>query len=569
MRKPSARANFSRAAFFVGLGAITLGALTADVPGVMAASAPEAVATEGKAIMRRLTPEQYRNIINEVFGESIELGGRFEPESRVDGLVEIGSGRVSMSSEGMAQFDTMARTIATQVVSEQHRDGLLPCKPKSASEFDEACAGETIKQTGRLLFRRPLTQVEERRFLDAAKVATDKSKDYYTGVSLSMAAMLASPQFLFRQVVLEPDPEKPGRYRLDAYSKATRLSFFLWNSMPDEILLKAAQTGELNTQKGLERQVARMAASPRLEGGVRAFFEDMFHFDQMDTLVKDSTLYPKFDSMVTADAKEQTLRTVADLLVRQRGDYRDIFTTHKTFLTQALASVYNVPLVNDVPNGSPDTWQAYEYGADDPRAGILTHLSFVALHSHPGRSSPTLRGKALREVMMCQKVPAPPGEVQFDIVQDTSNPIYKTSRDRLTAHQANPVCAGCHKLTDPMGFALENFDGGGNYRTQENGVALNTTGELEGKKFTNAAELGRVVHDSPATTSCVVDRLSAYALGRKTIKGESPWVANLKASFAKNGYNFSEMMKQVAASPELYLALPPANELTKTTLLTP
>jgi hypothetical protein len=202
----------------------------------------------------------------------------------------------------------------------------------------------------------------------------------------------------------------------------------------------------------------------------------------------------------------------------------------------------------------------------DPRAGILTELSFVALNSHPGRSSPTLRGKALREVVLCQKVPAPPAAVNFTIVQDTSNPDYKTARDRLTAHRTNPVCAGCHKLIDPMGLALENFDGSGAFRTTENDVAIDTSGELDGVKFANAAELGKVVRDNPATTSCVVDRLVSYGLGRAPVPVEHGWVEQLKAGFVKNGHIIPDLMQRIATSPEFFRAEHRAPEVEKASL---
>jgi hypothetical protein len=297
-----------------------------------------------------------------------------------------------------------------------------------------------------------------------------------------------------------------------------------------------------------------MLASPRFEQGVRAFFADMLQLDGLSTLSKDATLYPKFDALVARDAREQILRTLVDLLVNNHGDYRDIFTVRKTFLTQQLASVYQIPLVNDVPNGSTDTWQPYTFAEDDPRTGILTEIAFVALNSQPGRSSPTLRGKALREVILCQKVPAPPGDVKFDIVQDTSNPVYRTARARLTAHRSNPVCGGCHKLIDPMGLALENFDGSGAFRTQENGVAIDTSGELDNVKFANAAELGRAVHDNPAASACVVNRLIAYGLGRPVVTAESAWSENLKQSFAKNSYAIPDLMQKIATSPEFFHA---------------
>jgi len=533
---------------------LVAGAVSSDVASVIAAPADG----PGRAITRRLTSDQYANIIAEVFGPSIQLSGRFEPDPRVDGLVEVGAGRVSVSVDGMAQYDSMARGIAAQVVSEINRKDTIPCAPANAKAADAACATQFLSRTGSLLFRRPLTAAEQRHFVDAAGTAAKTLGDFYAGLALSTGAMLASPQFLFRAEKLEADPSNPGRFRLEAYSKASRLSFFLWNSIPDDALLASAKSGEIHTEQGLSGQVSRMLASPRLEAGVSAFFTDMFAFDAMDTLVKDGTLYPSFDAIVVKDAQQQTLRTVIDHLVHRRGDYRDIFTVRSTFMTQALASIYNVPLVNDVANGASDTWQRFEFPATDPRAGILTHISFTALHSHPGRSSATLRGKAVREIFFCQKVPAPPGAVDFTLIQDIGNPKYRTARDRLNAHATDPVCAGCHKITDPMGLSLENFDGDGSYRTAENGAPIDTRGELGGKKFDDSAGLGLAVRNDNATPSCLVDRVLAYSLGRTPVAGESAWRANLKESFAKDGYVVPELMSKIATSPEFFSAAPPA-----------
>ena len=516
---------------------------------------------------RRLTPEQYTAVIADVFGPAIKIGGRFDPGFRIDGLLEVGAGEANISPAGMEQYDVIARSIAAQVMDSQRRELMMPCKPKSATAPDDACAGQFLSAVGELLFRRPLSDRELRLHVRSAREAAAGLEDFYQGLGLSLAAMLTEPQFLFRQENFETDRDRKGEVRLDAYSKASRLSFFLWNSGPDRALLTAARKGELDTAAGLARHVERMIASPRLESGLRAFFADMLHFEDFANLTKDNAIYPKFSSLVAEDAREQTLRTIIDVVLHERGDYRDIFTTKKTHLTRSLAAIYQVPLAVRIPNGAPEKWLPYEFAADDPRGGVLMQVAFVTLHSHPGRSSPTLRGKALREIFLCQKVPAPPGDVNFTIVQDTSNPVYKTARDRLQAHATNPVCVGCHKITDPMGLALENFDGGGTYRTSENGVPLDTTGELDGVKFANGAELGRAVHGNAAAASCLVDRMSAYALGRTPARTEAAaWIAPLKQAFAQGGYVVPELLRHIATSPEFYRAAPPPEPLKEASL---
>jgi hypothetical protein len=537
--------------------------LASATPLVADAAQAPADAQDAGAVTRRLTADQYRNIVSDVFGPTIELGGRFEPELRVKGLLAVGTTHVSVTEAGMEQYDSMARAIASQVVDAKHRD-LIPCKPASASAPDDACTGKFMAKVGRLLYRRPLNDEELKTYVGAAKIATQATKDYYEGLSMSLAAMLSSPKFLFREQLIEPDPEHKGSDRMTAYTKAAQLSFFLWNAGPDLELMAAADKGELNTKSGLAKQVDRMMASPRMEAGMRAFFTDYLGFDEFDTLSKDPTLFPKFSAQAAADSQEQTLRTIVDLLLHRKGDFRDIFTTKKTFLTQELAAIYKVPLLNDAPNGAPDSWVPFEFPASDPRGGILTQVAFTALHSPPGRSSPTLRGKALREILLCQRVPPPPGNVEFKLVQDTNNPEYKTARARLTAHRTNPVCAGCHKIIDPMGLALENFDGDGGFRTQENGVTIDTSGSLDGVDFTDAAGLGKAMHDNPASTSCIVQRLASYAAGHG-IESDTPWIKALLKDFAAKGYRLPDLMREVALSDDFYHVTPPDAVPTKAT----
>ncbi|HLG87029.1 MAG TPA: DUF1592 domain-containing protein [Alphaproteobacteria bacterium] len=517
---------------------------------------PSLAATAPSAVTRRISEEQYRQIIADVFGTSIKVGGRFEPEIRRDGLLAVGAGQISVTPSGLEQYATMAHNIAGQVVSDEHRRTLLPCKPADARAADDACAKRFLADVGRYLFRRPLKAEELDSRVAIASSTAKALHDFYAGLSEALSTILVSPNFLFRKETVEPDPEHPGQYRLDGYSKASQLSFFLWNSVPDRELLAAAEKGDLNARDGLDRQVDRMIASPRLEAGVRAFFSDMLGFDEFSTLSKDPVIYPKFGFQVIEDAREQTLRTIVDHLLRRQGDYRDLFTTPNTFLTARLGSIYGVPVVS--PDGWPDAWVPYAYPQGDPRAGILAQVSFVAIHAHPGRSSPTLRGKALRELVLCQKVPSPPPNVNFTLVNDVKNSEFKTARERLTAHRTEPTCAGCHKIMDPIGLGMENFDSDGEFRLRENGVAIDTSGELDGMKFTDPVGLDKAVHDDPATPACLVNKVYAYAAGRDPAKSEAEWMKSLGQSFAEEGYKVPALLKTIATSDELYRVGPTA-----------
>lgn len=222
-----------------------------------------------------------------------------------------------------------------------------------------------------------------------------------------------------------------------------------------------------------------------------------------------------------------------------------------------MGAIYRVPIFKQGPNGSPDEWQPYEFDSNDARGGILTQVAFTALHSPAGRGSPTLRGKAVREIALCQSVPAPPADVSFTEFEESSVHATSTARERLAAHATVASCSGCHKIIDPIGFALENFDGAGEFRTTESGAPIDPSGELDGITYADAGGLGQAVYKNPAAVSCLVDRLSARALGRPATPGERGWLKTLKQDFAESGHRMPALMREIALSNALYTVSAP------------
>ncbi len=489
--------------------------------------------------VRVITTEQYMNTIANVFGSSVDMEMKFPPLRRTDGLLANGAALAGVTAGKIETFQRAASSVAAQVVSPERRNYLIPCAPKSETKSDPECAKQFFSQTGRLLHRRSLSEEEVGRYVTAANQAADKLEDFYAGVELVLESMLLSPEVLFIAETTEGDADDHGRRQLDSYSLASRLSFFLWNAGPDDMVLKAAESGELETERGLARVVDQMIASPRLEDGMRAFFDDMFGFDDFDALSKDPTVYPFFTGATATDAREQTLRTIIDHLITKKEDYRELYVTRDTFMSPALAPLYQIPASRG--------WTEYTFPEDSPRQGLLTQVSFVALRAHPGRSSPTVRGKALREHLLCQIVPPPPPNVDFGKLNNP-DAHYKTQRERVTVHLEDPVCAGCHKITDPMGLALENFDGAGRFRTSENGATIDTSGELDGVHFDDAVGLGKALHDSPALPACLVDRLYSYGSGGAAKPTDRPLMKYFTAEFAESGYKVPDLLRTIALS---------------------
>ena len=489
--------------------------------------------------VRLLSGEQYANTIAAVFGRDVSdsVLPPLPPLARTEGLLASGASLVGLTSDQLSQIQLAAASIAARVVDEDHRTFLLPCAPEGSSGPDAECARMVLEAAGRLLQRRPMEAERLDALVEIAGEAARQTSDFHEGLALALEAILISPEFLF--IVDRVGDAVAGGAPLDAYSLASRLSFFLWNGPPDDALLDAAASGALDTLGGLESEIDRMLASPRLEEGMRAFFDDMFAFDEFDALAKDPNVYPMVTGATLRDAREQTLRTVIDHVLDRDADYRDLFVTRRSFMSMQLAAVYGTP--------TGQGWVEHEFDARSQRMGLLTHVSFLAANSHPVRSSPTLRGKALRERFLCQEVPPPPPNVDFSLLEDAGD--VATARERLSVHNTNPSCAGCHLITDPMGLSLENFDGAGRWRDTENGAELDISGELDGIFYDDIPGLAEAMRGHPKLSWCLVNRLYAYGTGGAVeLRHDRPTLEYLEARFVEDDHRLRGILRTLALS---------------------
>lgn len=504
------------------------------------ARADEAQIETPPSQIHRLTESQYRSAVADIFGSDIKVLGRFPPDLRIDGLQAVGSGAVSVNAASLEQYDELARGISVQVTDKAHRDRQVGCAPGAADPVGAQCARSFFQRVGLRLYRRPLNEAEVEAYTAATLLAAQQVGDFEEGLAASLAAMMKSPYFLFRI----DRPDRTGR-SVDGYSKAARLSFLLWNTTPDDALLTAAGAGELDSPEGRTRVVETMLSSPRFGDGQRAFFSDYLRLDGIDDLSKDTLIYPAFTATVASASREQTLRTITHLLVDRKGDFRDLFTTRSIAMHRSLGPIY------DIPVGRND-WYIHEFPDGDPRSGLLTQASMLAQHSHPGRTSPTLRGLALNEIFLCEKVPSPPANVNFAVVQDVNNPTLKTTRERLQAHLDDEECASCHKRTDPMGLGLEQFDGAGQFRKLEHDSVIDVSGDFEARAFNGAAALGQLFHDSKRVSACFVQTAWRYAHGRNPSAGDKPAIDAFTVRFAEQEYRLAALMRMIALDPDFY-----------------
>lgn len=511
----------------------------------LSAQNAKSVATDPRITVaaRRLSESEYRHTVADIFGSHITINARFEPDKREKGLLAIGSAMLSLTSAGFEQYFTLATDISEQVFKETGRENLMSCAPQDQNRADPACAQQFITRYGELIFRRPLSDGELQARLDTANQGAEQTANFYHGLELALTSLLVAPEFLFRIERAEPDPDRPGEYRLDAYTKAARLSFLFWNTTPDRELLRAAEKGELHSTAGLERQLARLASSPRFEQGARAFFADMFQLDGFENMVKDPAIYPKFNQTIANSAKEQMLKTAAGLLVQKGRDYRELFTSNETYINRPLAAVYRVPYA------SADEWMAYTFPEDSERAGILSQVAFLSQHAHPGTSSPTRRGIKIHEIFMCEPTPDPPADVDFSKVQAS---MKGTVRERLLDHMENTGCTACHRRSDPPGLALEHFDGIGQLRKYENGQLIDVSADFNGEHFVGARGLANYLKKDPRVPACMVRNVYAYGTGRGTDFWDEEYLDQQTEMFAEGGYRFPALMKQIATTPEFF-----------------
>lgn len=522
--------------------------------GVAAGSAPavaDVAETPEVVAMSRLTESQYRHTVADIFGDDVRIYGRFEPDYRRDRLLSVGSAWASVSPSGFEQYEHMARGIAEQVLGEAGRDRYLDCQPGGEAVREDDCLRGFLAHYGEQLFRRPLSELELRDRLAVIEEVQALGGDVYRGLEFALASLLVSPDFLFRVEAVEPDPQRPGEMRLTAHSKAARLSYFLWNTTPDAILLDAARKGELHDAQGLSKQVDRLLASPRLETGVRTLFADMLRFDTFPELSKDASLYPVFTSEVAAAMQEQTLRTLVTHLLEEERDYRELFTREEMPVNRTLGMLYAVPVMQQ------EGWSSYRFDDAPARGGLLSQASLLSLHAHAGSSSPTLRGLFVRETFLCQTVPPPPADVDFTL--DEAFARMPTARERLARHRKEVSCAACHHLMDPIGLTLEQFDAVGMFRTLENGEVIDVSGELDGKAFNGAEGLGKALSEHPGVPACLVDTVYRYAANRAPGRSEQPFVEALGAGFEDAGFRLRDLLRQIAVSEDFYAVEPLRN----------
>ncbi len=419
------------------------------------------------------------------------------------------------------------------------RERIFISRPQQPGE-EEDCARRILAALVRRAYRRPATAADLQQPLELFRAARAEG-DFEAGIEMALSAILVSPHFLFR-IERDPPGATPGQtYRLSDLELASRLSFFLWSSIPDEELLGLAEAGELSKPEALKAQVRRMLAGERSRSLATNFADQWLHLRNLDSITPDLRLFPDFD-----DNLRQALRRETELLmesvVREDRSVLDLLSADYTFLNERLARHYEIPHVY----GS--RMRRYELDSSQHRGGLLRQGSILTVTSYATRTSPVIRGKWILENLVGTPPPPPPADVPAlkDNTVSASLPV----RARLAEHRASQACASCHKLIDPAGFALENFDAVGRWRTVEEAQPIDATGGLpDGSKFAGVDGLEQALLARPDVfAGTLTEKLLTFALGRGVEYYDAPAVRKVVREAAAADYRFSTLIEGIAQS---------------------
>jgi hypothetical protein len=533
-------------------------------------------------LLRRLTHSQYNNTVRDLLGDYSRPADRFPPEDFVNGF------RNQLRTQGMPPllteaYGAAAEKLALNAFRAGDVNGLVPCThstdretqarsesgrrvgnrtnrgsargPSGVERFsalDLKCRDEFIRSFGLRAFRRPLDDAEFDRYRRLFDAEAAKAGRFLEGARLVIEAMLQSPKFLFHV-----EGGADGRFR--DYAIASRLAYFLWDTMPDRALFESAAKGELRTPEGLARVAGHMLEQPIARQAVDEFFAEWLRFDRTLGSVKDRRRYPEFTPELAAMMVQET-RLLLGNLVWTDGNFMEAFTAEYTFLNADLASVYDLP----APSGE---FERVRFPAGRHRAGLLGQASFLSSNAGPVETSPTARGIFVREQLLCQHVPNPPPGVNTEVPEPSAErPLAR--RQRMQNHVDNPTCATCHRLMDPIGFGLENYDAIGRWRDREviefesgrRGVParkvelpIDPTGEIAGlanAAFSEPKQIGRLLGESRACQECIVKQVFRYAFGRLETPADRETIRSAFAVFRDSGFRFKELLVAMVRSPQ-------------------
>ncbi|MGB0592495.1 MAG: DUF1592 domain-containing protein [Myxococcota bacterium] len=420
------------------------------------------------------------------------------------------------------------------------REAIMICDPKPAEELD--CARDILEAFGRRAWRRPLTQDDLLRLTGFIDVAAEHGDDWEVGLRLALTAILTSPHFVFR-IEIDPDPTSLEPHPLTDYELASRLSYFLWSSMPDDALLDLAQEGKLQEPEVLAEQVDRMLTDPKAQAIVEHFGGQWLYFKAIDDVIPDPWVFDGWSEELRASMRTEAWLHFHSYVTGDKS-MLDLLDGDDVFVDERLADHYDLGGFFGPP-GSFVQMTA----PDGKRGGVMRQGAFLTALSYPTRTSPVKRGKWIMGQLMCQAPPPPPPGVEGLPEADLSEGLVSI-REILELHREDPTCNACHSFMDPIGLAFENYDGIGAWRDEVHGLPVDATGELpNGNAFDDAQGLIDILVADNSIPQCMAIQLATYALGRGLESSDMVFIEAVTSAFADDGYRFKALATHLVQSP--------------------
>lgn len=490
-----------------------------------------------QGMLRRLTRSQFTNAMRDVFAAEIDPE-QLDADSHSGDFIVIGASSVVTSPRGVEQYGTAVESAVNGVFDSEEAEAFVGCVPTAA---DDECTTGYIERMGRRAYRRPLEDAEVSQLLDVAQVASDELGSVQEGLRWATIAMFSSPQFIYRPEL--GTANEAGGLKIEGYEMASRLSFLIWNSLPDDLLLDEAAAGQLNTPENVQAAATRMLEEAPGRAAVGAFAEDYMRLDRILTQAKDPQLYPEYGEALQNGMIEDMLRVWEIITLEEDESALNLFSTTKVVANAELAQLYGL----DASGLDSNTFKEFDLPEDSTRRGILSKSGFLSQFANQKEGSPTLRGKFMREVIMCTIVRPPPAGVVLDLVDPPAD-MPMTKRQRLAQHNQSPACANCHGSMDPMGLPFENFDAIGKYRTTDRGLPIDASGEFEGVAVADSVQLGQVMSESDLVANCLLRKYYSYAMGHEEREVDEVVIKDLEGQFASTGFRLKQLILDLVAT---------------------
>ncbi len=429
---------------------------------------------------------------------------------------------------------------------------LLACNP-SASKKEQT--REVLERFATRAYRRPATPAEVARLVKLVESAEAQGEKWESGIQLAMQAVLVSPKFLFR-IELDQRPDSPAPHPLDEYQLASRLSYFLWSSMPDDELFALAARKELT--RNLDAQVQRMLKDPRSQALVNNFAMQWLQLQRLKTFAPDAKLFPTFNEQLRSAMMKETA-LFFEAVLREDRSILDLIDSDFTFLNEPLARHYGIADTNGnligqkptQPRGEPIRGEQFRRVTlqNRDRGGLLTQASVLTVTSNPTRTSPVKRGRWVLEQLLGTPPPPPPPNVP-ELVENEKAVLSGSLRQRMEQHRANPACANCHAKMDPLGFAFENYNAIGGFRSKDGDFPIDPSGTLpDGKTVKGPGDLKGILKEKKELFSrCLAEKMLIYALGRGLEYYDRPTIERIQTALAANNYKFSTLVSAIVQS---------------------